>query len=107
MADASVPSGLGGQYLGQFTSGNVETLIYTGGGRLCKVVTITAGTAVASIYDGTQSTGGTLIYTSITNDVSGTVKTLDLPITTGIVVKGSTGTQGCVVSYNKEGAYGK
>lgn len=106
MADLSTPTTRGGQYYGQFTSGNVETLVYTGGGRLNKVITITAGTAVLSIYDGTQSTGGTLIYTSITNDVTGTVKELDIPVTNGIVVKGTTGTQGAVVTYNKTGSLG-
>ena len=107
MADASIPSGLGGQYYGQFTSGNIETGVYTtGGGRLCRIVTITAGTAVLSIYDGTNSTAGTLIYTSITNDVTGTVKEVQIPFSTGLVVKGTTGTQGCIVTYNKTGAYG-
>lgn len=106
MADVSIPQNLGGQYTGQFTSGNVETLVYTGAGRLCKIHIITAGTAVISFYDGTQSTGGTLIYSTITNDATGTVKDVQLPITTGIVVKGTTGSGGCVVAYNKTGVYG-
>ena len=106
MADASIPQNNGGQYTGQFTSGNVETLVYTGAGRLNKICIITAGTAVISFYDGTQSTSGTLIYSTITNDVTGTIKDVQLPITTGIVVKGTTGSGGCVVSYNKSGALG-
>lgn len=106
MADASIPQNLGGQYTGQFTSGNIETLIYTGAGRLCKIAIITAGTAMISVYDGTQSTGSTLIYSTITNDVTGTVKDVQLPIATGIVVKGTTGSGGCVVGYNKGGVYG-
>lgn len=107
MADLSVPQGLGGQYGGQFTGGNVETLIYTGGGRLCRINIITAGTAVVSFYDGTQSTGGTLIYTTITNDATGTIKDVQIPIATGIVVKGTTGSAGVYVGYNKTSAYGQ
>lgn len=106
MADASVPQNTGGQYGGIFTSGNVETLVYTGGGRLCKFTILTAGTASFSIYDGTQSTGGTLIFTSLTNDALGTVKDVQLPISTGIVVKGTTGAAGIYVTYNKTGALG-
>lgn len=106
MADASIPQNLGGQYIGQFTGGNVETLIYTGSGRLCRTTIITAGTAAYSIFDGTQSTGGTLVFTSITNDTNGTQKDLQIPITNGIVVKGTTGAAGLVVGYNKTGAYG-
>ncbi len=106
MADQSIPNTRGGQYYGQFTGGAVETLVYTGGGRLCKVVTITAGTAATSIYDGTQSTGGTLIYTSITNDVAGTIKELDISVTNGIVVKGTTGSMGCIATYNKTASLG-
>lgn len=107
MADATILSGRGGQYTGQFTSGNVETAVYTtGGGRLVNIVTITAGTASVSIYDGTNSTTGTLIYTSITNDVTGTIKEANIPFSTGLVVKGTTGTGGFIVTYNKTGAYG-
>lgn len=106
MADASVPQNTGGQYGGIFTSGNVETLVYTGGGRLCKFSILTAGTASFSIYDGTQSTGGTLVFTSLTNDALGTVKDLQIPISTGIVVKGTTGAAGIYVMYNKTGALG-
>lgn len=106
MADASVPQGTGGQYGGQFTGGNVETLVYTGAGRLCKFSVLTAGTASFSIYDGTQSTGGTLVFTSLTNDALGTVKDLQIPISTGIVVKGTTGAAGIYVCFNKTAAYG-
>ncbi len=106
MADASVPQDLGGQYAGQMTGGNIETLVYTGGGRLCRVTIITAGTAAFSIYDGTASTSGTLIFTSITNDTNGVQKDLQIPISTGIVVKGTTGSAGVLVAFNKTGAYG-
>lgn len=106
MADLSVPTNTGGQYTGQFTGGNVETLVYTGAGRLCRTTVITAGTAAYSIYDGTQSTGGTLVFTSITNDTNGTQKDVQIPIATGIVVKGTTGAAGLSVQYNKSGVYG-
>lgn len=106
MADASVPPNTGGQYGGIFTSGNVETLVYTGGGRVCKFSILTAGTASFSIYDGTQSTGGTLIFTSLTNDALGVVKDVQLPVSTGIVVKGTTGAAGIYVTYNKTGSGG-
>jgi hypothetical protein len=106
MADKSVPQNSGGQFTGVFTGGNVETLVYTGAGRLNKIHILTAGTAILSVYDGTQSTGGTLIYSTITNDVTGTIKDVQLPITTGIVVKGAAGTAGVCVAYNKDGPLG-
>lgn len=106
MADASVPQNTGGQFSGVFTSGNVETLIYTGSGRLCKFSILTAGTASFSIYDGTQSTGGTLVFTSLTNDALGVIKDCQIPFTTGLVVKGTTGAAGICCFYNKTGAYG-
>ena len=106
MADKSVPHNTGGQYGGIFTSGNGETLVYTGAGRLCKFTILTAGTASFSIYDGTNSTTGTLVFTSLTNDALGTVKDLQVPITTGIVVKGTTGAAGIYVCYNKDAALG-
>lgn len=106
MADASIPQNTGGQYGGAFTGGNVETLVYTGGGRACKFAITTAGTASFSLYDGTQSTGGTLIFTSLTNDPVGTVKDLQLPVSTGIVVKGTTGAAGIYLCYNKTAALG-
>lgn len=106
MADKSIPQNTGGQYNAAVTSGNSETLVYTGAGRLSRFAVITAGTASFSIYDGTQSTGGTLIYTSLTNDALGTVKDVQAPITTGIVVKGTTGSAGVAVYYNKDQALG-
>ena len=106
MADASVPQNTGGQYGSAFTGGNVETLIYTGGGRLCQFSILTAGTASFSIFDSTQSTGGTLIFTSLTNDALGTVKSLQIPISTGICVKGTTGAAGIYVCFNKTAALG-
>ena len=106
MADLSQPFNYGGQYTGQFTGGNVETLIYTGTGRLCKIHIITAGGAIAKFYDGTDSTTGTLLYTTITNDVTGTIKDVQVPIAVGIVVKGTTSAPGVVVAYNKTGPYG-
>lgn len=106
MADKGVPQNSGGQYGGIFTGGAVETLVYTGAGRLCKFTIITAGTASFSIYDATQSTGGTLVFTSLTNDALGVVKDLQVPITTGIVVKGAAGAAGIYVCYNKDGQLG-
>lgn len=86
---------------------NSETLVYTGAGRLCQISVITVGTVAVSVYDGTQSTGGTLIFTSATNPTGGTIYLNDWPITTGICVKGtSTASHGVVVSYNKAGVNG-
>ncbi len=105
MADKSVPQNNGGQYIAT-SSGNGETLIYTGTGRVCRVCITTAGTASFSLYDGTQSTGGTLIFTSLTNDALGTVKDIGMPFATGLVVKGTTGSAGICIGYNKDQAYG-
>lgn len=106
MADLSVPQNTGGQFSGVFTGGAVETLVYTGAGRLSKIHILTAGTAMISVYDGVASTGGTLIYSTITNDVTGTIKDVQLPIAVGIVVKGAAGSGGCLVTYNKGGPLG-
>lgn len=106
MPDKSLSQNQGGQYSGVFTGGNVETLVYTGSGRLQRFAIITAGTASFSIYDGTQSTGGTLLFTSLTNDALGVVKDCQFPITNGIVVKGTTGAAGICTFYNKDSANG-
>ena len=106
MADRSIPQNTGGQYTGIFTGGNVETAITTSAGRLCKIIILTAGTTITSIYDGPNSTAGTLINATITNDVTGTIKDVQIPITTGIVVKGTTGSAGMGIQYNKDQALG-
>ena len=106
MAVQSNVNNSGGQYNAAFAGGNTETLIYTGSGLVGNFVITAAGTAVVSIYDGTQSTGGTLIYTSITNDVTGTIKTINMPFTTGLVIKGTTGSATAAVGYFKSGVYG-
>jgi hypothetical protein len=96
-----------GQYNAAFTGGNVETAIYTSGpGVLNKFAITTAGTASLSIYDGTNSTAGTLIFTSLTNDALGVIKDCGLAFTTGLVVKGTTGAAGIAVFYSKAGANG-
>lgn len=107
MADQCIPRPDYGYYAGTFTGGNVETLVYTGSGRVCNLAVTTAGTAVMSIYDGTQSTGGVLIYTSITNSVTGATAILGIPVSAGIVVKGTTGTQAVCLTYNGPNPLGK
>ena len=105
-ADNQIQMGAGGQYNANTSGGNGETCIYTGAGRICQVCIITAGTAAWNFFDGTQSTGGTLLYTSITNDANGTIKTLNFPVSAGIVFKGTTGSAGVSVMYTKSGVNG-
>lgn len=105
MADKSVPQNTGGQYTAG-ASTTAETAVYTGGGRVCKVVIVTAGTSTYQLYDGTQSTGGVLIFTDITNRTVGQVVDLQVPVTTGIVYKGTTGSAGVLITYNKTDALG-
>lgn len=100
MADKSIPQNTGGQYA-LTASTTTETAIYTGGGRVCQVVILTAGTAANSLYDGTNSTTGKLIWTDITNRTVGQVVSLQIPVDTGIVVKGTTGSGGVLVTFNK------
>lgn len=108
MADRSFPYGnYGGYHTTSVTAGDAETNVLSGAGRLNKLSIVTAGTAAFSIYDGTQSTGGILIYTSITNDPVGTVKTLDFPVANGITVKGTTGSAGMAVVYTGNGNQGQ
>lgn len=107
MPDLSVQSNAGGQYNFAMTANTTaETAIYTGAGRVCKLFVTAAGTASLSIYDGTQSTGGTLIFTTLTNDALGTIKEVQCPVTTGIVLKGTTGSPGVCISYAKAGQNG-
>ena len=107
MANKINHAGLVGQFNAAVTNGNSETLVYTGAGALHRFSILTAGTASFSIYDGTQSTGGTLIFTSLTNDAVGTVKDCQFPVNTGIVVKGTTGSAGIGVFYSKSGVNGE
>lgn len=106
-ADAVIQYSNGGQYSATVAGQNGETTVYTGAGRLCQVCVVTTGTVVTSVYDGTNSTTGTLIFTSATNSPTGTLVATDWPISTGIVVKGSsTACLGLALSYNKSGNNG-
>lgn len=108
VSDAVLQQSQGGQYSTFVAGASGETLVYTGTGRLVQVSFATVGTVAVSIYDGTQSTGGTLIYTSATNPTAGNSPTrVDFPVATGIVVKGtSTASHGVAVAYNKNGTNG-
>jgi len=97
----------GGQFNAAVASLTTETLVYTGAGILNKLSITAAGTASLSIYDGTQSTGGTLIFTSLTNDALGTVKDLQFPFANGLLVKGTTGVPAVGLFYCKAGSNGK
>lgn len=100
-------SGLVGQFNAAVTNGNSTTLVYTGAGALHKANILTAGTASFSIYDGTQTTGATLIFTSLTNDALGVGKDIQFPFNTGLLVVGTTGSAGIAVSYSKNGVNGE
>ncbi len=108
VADNVVPQTTGGQYSTLVAGAASETLVYTGTGRVCQISFATVGTQALSIYDGTQSTGGTLIYTAATNPTAGSAPvSLQWPIAVGIVVKGtSTASHGLAISYNKAGIGG-
>lgn len=107
MADNVIRNTRGGQYAsGVITGAATETLVFTGQGMLSTISFITVGTVAISIYDGTQSTGGALIYTSATNPSAGMLET-PLPFSTGICVKGtSTASHGVNVGYCKSGPNG-
>lgn len=108
MADRALQQSRGGQFSTFVAGAAGETLVYTGEGRLQRISLATVGTVAVSIYDGTQSTGGTLIYTSTTNPTVGIAPVdLDWPINVGIVVKGtSTASHGIALAYNKSGVNG-
>lgn len=107
MADQVLRQTRAGQYGSSAIAGaNSETLVYTGAGAVATISFITVGTVAVSIYDGTQSTGGTLIYTSATNPSAGMLE-IPLPVANGIVVKGtSTASHGVFLGYNKSGPNG-
>ena len=107
MADLINQTSPGGQYSTALAGTTTEQLVYTGNGRLNALSFITIGTVTVSIYDGTQSTGGTLIYTSATNPTAGTTLALNWPIANGICVKGSsTAGHGLAIAYSKGGVNG-
>ena len=108
VSDQSIQSNAGGQYSTFVAGTNNETLVYTGKGRLAQISFATVGTQTLSVYDGTQSTGGTLIYTSATNPTAGSAPVaLNWPIATGITLKGtSSAAHGVCVAYNKAGVNG-
>lgn len=108
MADKAIQQSNGGQFSTAVAGANTETLVYTGSGRLNLISFVTVGTVTVSIYDGTQSTGGTLIYTSATNPTPGAAPVaLDFPINVGICVKGSsTACHGVALAYSKGGVNG-
>lgn len=107
MADKTQRSTRAGQYYGSFTGGNIETLIYTGAGVAQAYFTVTAGTATATFYDGTQSTGGTIIHLTNQTMTAGTTQNvLEIPFSSGLVVKGTTGSAALVVTYLAAGING-
>ena len=101
MADNSLQQSRGGQYATHNAGGNIEVLVFTGQGRCQQFSILTAGTSSFNFYDGTQSTGGILLFTSLTNDPVGTIKQADIPFATGLVFKGTTGAAGVCTMYNK------
>lgn len=104
MPDLSIQQSRGGQYNRAFAGGATTTLVHTGPGRIQRFAITTAGTASAKFYDGTQVTGATLLFTSLTNDPLGTVKECDFPVSNGIVIEGTTGTAGLCLFFNKKSA---
>ncbi len=107
MASSVLQNNNGGQFNAAVSSVTTETLVYTGNGIINRISITAAGTASVSIYDGTQSTGGTLIFTSLTNDALGVVKELQFPVANGILIKGTTGCPGLGIFYSKGGANGQ
>ena len=101
--------GNGGQYklavaaaTGAATTGATTAL----GGILNRIVFATAGTASATIYDGTNQTAGTLIYTSKTNPVAGEVVEVQIPITTQLFVLSAAGSPALCLTYSGAGING-
>lgn len=107
-----IQSNNGGQFMQFFAGGNTTASnTAAAGGRLCKVAisNFATGTAAVTIYDGTNQTAGSLVYTiSATAASASTGAPLDLqfPISTGIFILGTTGSPALAISYNKSGPNG-
>lgn len=96
----------GGQFTGVFAGGNTTSTLYTGSGRICRIIQTGVATAAYTVYDGTQATGGKLLYQSITNGAIGTIVNLQVPVDNGIHIVGTTNSPVLCVSYNKAGSNG-
>jgi hypothetical protein len=99
----------GGQYklaVAAATGAATASATTAAGGSLNRIIFATAGTASATIYDGTNQTAGTLIYTSKTNPVAGEVVIAQIPITTGIFVLSANGSPALCLTYNGAGTNG-
>lgn len=101
----------GGQYRQTFAGGNVTGSNTTAaGGRLNKVIIAASGTAAVTIYDGTNQTAGSVLYTINATAASSSAPSpidLQVPIVTGIFVLGTTGSPALVLSYEAAGPNGR
>ncbi len=109
LANDQIQSGEGGYFKAAVAAGTSgSTLLYTGQGRVCKVICQATGTSGGgTIYDGTDSSG-TAIFVGPTNPTVGQVFNLQIPIATGIYYLGVTTVTGVyTITYNKAGANGQ
>ncbi len=78
-------------------------------GRMCKIVVTSAGTGASlTFYDSATTNAGTVVYvTAATTQTLGTVTDINIPLANGLVVNGTTGTPGLLVTFNKDTVYGR
>lgn len=109
VSNDAIQTNNGGQFRATVIAGTSgSSLIYTGQGRVCKVICLATGTSGGgTIYDGTDSSG-TAIFVGPTNPTLGQVFDIQVPVTTGIYYLGVTTVTGAyAITYNKAGANGQ
>ena len=98
----------GGQYTSYHaagTSGAAAALAAPG--RLCRLVVLSSGSAATVIYDNASAASGTKLFALKANPTVGAVYDLQAPAAAGIYVGGATNTSALLITYAKEGAYGR
>jgi len=111
MADKAQQNSNGGQsYYAAAAGTGGAGIALTGGGRLCKVVVMSQGSAATDIYDNTAASG-TKIFSlpaSGTQTVyAGTIYDLQVPVANGLYVAGTTNTSALTVTYSSDTVYGR
>lgn len=111
MADKSIIQTDGGQYTVNVAAGTlVNTLVFTGPGRICRVAITTLGSVDLQLWDSATTTGaaGAILVGNVTGAAAvGTILSLQIPVTTGILPLQVTNTPGVALSYVKDTTYGQ
>ena len=113
MADKALMETEGGQNAVAVAAGTAADAVLsgtTGGGRLCKVHCVTAGTVSLQIFDSITTSGdpaAVLLYQTTAALNPGDTVSVQVPYSNGIIPKCITNTPGVVVTFSKDTVYGR